>query len=267
MSSRQTDIRDISVRLAKTQGEVQAAQRMRYKVFYEEFAATPNTKVAATRLDVDDYDEYADHLIVVDSADGREEIVGTYRLLRQESADRYGQFYSSDEYDLTPLISSGANLLELGRSCVLPEYRTRPVMQLLWQGIADFITDHDIELLFGCASIPSTDIKSVSRPLSYLHHYHLAPEELRPRAIKGRYINLDIVPKEDLNPKEVFNELPPLIKGYLRVGATIGEGAVIDHQFNTTDICVLMQTHMVTKRYRRHYERKIQRTLPGGEKE
>jgi L-ornithine Nalpha-acyltransferase len=259
------EMEKVSVRLARTKEEIQAAQRLRYQVFYEEFMATPNKEMAAARLDIDDYDTYADHLIVTDRSEREEKIVGTYRLLRQEAAKKCGQFYSSDEYDITPLLNSDAVLLELGRSCVLPEYRTRPVLQLLWQGIADFITDNNIGLMFGCASLHGTDIKSISTPLSYLHHYHLAPEDLRVRALKGRYINMNIIPKEDLDPRRAFAGLPPLIKGYLRVGATIGDGAVIDHQFNTTDIFIIMQTHQVTKRYRKHYERKIQKTLPGAD--
>jgi putative hemolysin len=260
----QADLESVSVRLAQTKHEVEAAQRLRYQVFYEEYAATPNKEMAAARLDIDDYDQYADHLIVIDRDSGSEKIVGTYRLLRQEAANKYGKFYSSDEFDISPLLNSGASLLELGRSCVLPEYRTRPVLQLLWQGIADFITENKIELMFGCASLHGTDIKSISQPLSYLHHFHLAPETFRPRALKGRYINMNIIPKEDINPRRVFSELPPLIKGYLRVGSWIGDGAVVDSQFNTTDVCVIMQTSLVTKRYRKHYERKIQKALPGG---
>lgn len=255
----------ISVRLAQTQGEIQAAQRLRFQVFYEEYAATPDKEMAAARLDVDEYDEYADHLIVTDVSSGKEEIVGTYRLLRQELAEKYGRFYSSSEYDLTPLLDSGVTLLELGRSCVLPEYRTRPVLQLLWQGIADYITENQIELMFGCASLHGTDIKNISQPLSYLYHYHLAPDSLRPRALKGRYINMNIIPKDELEPKKALTTLPPLIKGYVRLGAMIGDGAVVDEQFNTTDVCIVLETKNVTKRYRKHYERKIQKNIPGGD--
>jgi putative hemolysin len=244
----------VSVRLAQSPQEIMAAQRLRYQVFYEEYAAKPNKEMAASRLDIDDYDDYADHLIVVDNAaQTAGKIVGTYRLLQREAAERYGQFYSSQEYDLKPLLQSGSSLLELGRSCVLPEYRTRPILQLLWQGIADYVTEHNIELMFGCASLHGTDITNISVPLSYLHHYHLAPENLRPRALKGRYINMNIIPKDDINAKRAFADLPPLIKGYLRVGATIGDGAVVDKQFNTTDVCIVVQTHQVTARYRKHY--------------
>lgn len=262
MSQNEPDFDAISVRLATSSKEVEEAQRLRYEVFYEEYGAKPDAEMLKTRMDVDAYDEYADHLIVVDDSGPKEKIVGTYRMLRRAGAEKVGQFYSASEYDLSPVLKSAESLLELGRSCVLADFRTRPVLQLLWQGIADYITEHDIELMFGCASLHSTDIKSISKPLSYLHHYHLAPEKLRPRAIKGRYINMNIIPQEDIDARRVFAELPPLIKGYLRAGASIGDGAVIDEQFNTTDVCIVVQTHLLTDRYRKHYERKIQKALP-----
>ncbi len=265
MSQHDTELDSICVRLAENDQEVEAAQRLRYEVFYEEYSARPDPEMVENRIDFDIYDPYADHLIVIDKSGGQEKIVGTYRLLLRSAANKVGQFYSSSEYDLTPVLKSEGGLLELGRSCVLADYRSRPVLQLLWQGLADYITDHDIDLMFGCASLHSTDIKSISRPLSYLHHYHLAPEHLRPRALKGRYINMDIIPQEDINARKVFAELPPLIKGYLRAGASIGDGAVIDEQFNTTDVFIIFQTHLLTDRYRKHYERKIQKTIAGGE--
>lgn len=254
----------VSIRLADTPQEIEAAQRLRYQVFYEEYGAIPTADMLKTKQDVDEYDALADHLIVVDSngANEREKIIGTYRLTRKKPSERNVEFYSSKEYDLSPLLDSGLSLLELGRSCVLPEYRTRPILQLLWEGIAGYISDYKIDLLFGCASLQSTNIQSISKPLSYLHHYHMAPEDIRPRALKGQYINMDLIPKEDLSPKEVFSDLPPLIKGYLRVGAIIGDGAVIDTQFNTTDVFMLVKTQMVQDRYRKHYERKTQKPFP-----
>mgnify|MGYP000856000880 FL=1 len=265
MATLQTDTGTVSIRLARTQAEIESAQRLRYEVFYEEHGAKPSPEMLAIRRDFDAFDTLADHLIVVFEHAGGETIVGTYRLINQEAAKRYGQFYPSAEYDLAPLLNSDAKLLELGRSCVLPQYRTRPIMQLLWQGIAEYVTDHRIDLLFGCASLHGTDLQANAKALSYLYHYHLAPADLRPRALGARYENMNILPKESLNLREVFSDLPPLIKGYLRVGARIGDGAVIDAQFNTTDVCIIMQTNLVTSRYRKHYERKIQKPLPGGE--
>lgn len=255
----------ITVRLAESDAEIEAAQKLRYKVFYEEYKAEPTPAISAQKRDFDEYDPVADHLVVVDNAGGPNNIVGTYRLLRRERADQLGHFYSAQEYDLSQLLNSGASLLELGRSCVLPHYRAGSVLQLLWQGIANYIMDHKIDLMFGCASLHSTNLEELAGPLSYMYHYHLAPQGLRPRALDGRFIDMNIIPKDSLNVKEVFAGLPPLVKGYLRVGALIGDGAVIDPVFNTTDVCIVAQTHMVTKRYRDHYERKSQKSFPNGD--
>ncbi|MGQ0527027.1 MAG: GNAT family N-acetyltransferase [Alphaproteobacteria bacterium] len=246
---------NLTIRLANTPEEIEAAQHLRYKVFYEEFFATADRKMAAERLDIDAYDEYAHHLIVIDHSDNRKKIVGTYRLLLREHAERYGRFYSSNEFDISPLLNSGVKVLELGRSCVLPEYRSGTVMQMLWQGISDFVTKNGIGIMFGCASLPGTNITNIAKPLSYLYHYHLTTPDMPVRAVKGRYINMNIVPKEDIEAKAVFSELPPLIKGYLRVGATIGDGAVVDADFNTTDVCIIVRTERMTRRYRAHFER------------
>lgn len=253
----------ISVRLARSAAEVEAAQRLRYTVFYEEYKAVADAEAAAMKMDVDEYDAVTDHLVVIDEnlPPGKSQIIGTYRLLRREVADRFGRFYTSGEYDISPLLDSGAELLELGRSCVLPPYRTRPVLQKLWQGIAHYVAEHRIGLMFGCASLHGTQIDALKPQLAYLHHYHLATPELRPRALASRYINMNVIPKEDINAKEVFVSLPPLIKGYMRLGASIGDGAVIDHQFNTTDVCIVMPTHLVTEKYLKHYQRVIKNDI------
>lgn len=253
------------VRLARTPAEIEEAQRLRYAVFYEEFKAKPNENMKAQKRDFDAFDDIADHLIVLfrDPASGREKIVGTYRLIRQEIAEKFGRFYSQDEYDIAPLIRSGQYLLELGRSCVLAPFRTKPILNLLWQGIADYITEHRIELLFGCASFPGTDIKALAAQLSYLHHYHPTQKDVCPVALPDRYVEMNILPREAFNERRTFASLPPLIKGYLRLGATIGAGAVIDEQFNTTDVCIVVQTSLMTERYRNYFERKIQKTMPG----
>ncbi len=253
------------VRLAKNAGEIEEAQKLRYKVFYDEYGAKPSAEMKAQQRDFDDFDEITDHLVVLtkNSITSEEKIVGTYRLLRQSVAQAKGRFYSSDEYELSRLINSDNELLELGRSCVLSEYRTKPILNLLWQGIADYITEHEIDLLFGCASFHGTDVDSISQHLSYLHHFHATADNVKPIAVDERYVNMNIHPKEELNERRLFASLPPLIKGYLRLGATIGEGAVIDEQFNTIDVCIVVQTSLMTDRYRKYYERKIQKTMPG----
>lgn len=264
MGISQLNIKNVEVRLAQDDSEVKAAQHLRYRVFYDEYGAIPDEEITRTQRDFDDFDQYADHLVVVDHSiqDPEKCIVGTYRLLRQEEAAKLGRFYTASEYDISPLTQSDTTLLELGRSCVLAEYRTRPVLQLLWQGIIDYMLDHEIGLMFGCASLQGTDIGKLSKDLAYLYHYHRAPEALCPRALDSRYVDMNLHPKEDLDPNEIFSALPPLIKGYLRIGSTIGDGAVVDEQFNTTDVCIVMQIDKMTDRYRKHYARKLNRPFP-----
>lgn len=247
----------IKVRLTQNEEEVKAAQRLRYQVFYEEYKAIADEEAKASGMDVDEYDAITDHIVVLDESlpEGTSQIVGTYRLLRRDMADKFGKFYTSSEYDISPLLNSGAVLLELGRSCVTAPYRTRPVLQKLWQGIAHYVAEHNIGLMFGCASLHGTNIEELAPQLSYLHHYHLATPELRPRALESRYVDMNITSKDQLDARAVFNAMPPLIKGYMRLGASIGEGAVIDKQFNTTDVCIVMPTHLVTEKYLKHYQR------------
>lgn len=259
-------LRDISIRLVQDEAELHAAQNLRYKVFYEEYSAIPTEEMTRLERDFDEYDPIADHLIVTDKRDGEEVIVGTYRLMTQEKAQKHGHFYTSGEFDLQKLMDSDLSIMELGRSCVMPNYRAGSVLQLLWQGIADYVSENNIDIMFGCASLHSTDLDALAQPLSYMYHNHLASEDIRPKAIEGRYIDMNILPADQINAKAVFSDLPPLIKGYLRVGASIGDGAVIDPQFNTTDVCIVAHTHHVTARYRKHYERKIDKEIPSGPK-
>lgn len=266
MGLSQLNIETVTVRLAHSDEEIRAAQHLRYRVFYEEYAAVPSEEMARERRDISPYDDITDHLIVVDEsiADPKQRIVGTYRLLRREMAEQAGKpFYTSDEFDIAPLLNSGATLLELGRSCVLAEYRTRPVLQLLWQGITDYMLDHGIGLMFGCASFPGTDVSAISQSLAYLYHNHLTPEPLRPRALNDVYVDMNLHPKDSIAAKAAFAALPPLIKGYLRLGATIGDGAFVDRQWNSIDVCIVLQMQQVTDRYRNFYARKVNRPFPG----
>ncbi|PZQ44624.1 MAG: hemolysin-like protein [Micavibrio aeruginosavorus] len=247
----------VSVRIATTAAEIEASQRLRYAVFYEEQNAVADEKMSVLKMDFDEYDAVMDHLIVLDDSLPKDErIVGTYRMMRREVADKFGKFYTDSEFDISPLLNSGAELLELGRSCVLAPYRTRPVLQKLWEGIAHYVAEYNIGLMFGCASIPGTDPQAVAEQLSYLYHYHLAAPELRPRALESRYIEMNLIPKENIDAKRVFASLPPLVKGYLRLGASIGEGAIIDYQWGSIDVCIVMPTHLVTDKYLKHYQRK-----------
>jgi L-ornithine Nalpha-acyltransferase len=247
----------LQVRLAETAADIDAAQALRYRIFYETMGAHPLAGMARRRRDFDHFDESCDHLLVLDRSRGagRDAVVGTYRLIRREAAARLGRFYSAGEYDIAPLLAYPGEILELGRSCVDPLYRQRPAMQLLWGGIAAYVFAYEIELMFGCASLPGTDPAALATPLSYLHHHHLAPPQLRPRALPERYVGMCRLAPDAIHPARALAGLPPLIKGYLRLGGFVGDGAVIDEQFNTTDVCIVVKTDLVTDKYSRHYER------------
>jgi putative hemolysin len=255
------ELGNLVARLAETDAEIEAAQALRYRVFYEEMSAIPSDNVKAARRDFDRFDEICDHLLVIDTqrADLPGGVVGTYRLLRSTVASQNGGFYSSDEYDISRIAGQAAETLELGRSCVEEEYRNRPTMQLLWQSIAQYVFHYDIATMFGCASMPGTEPDELALPLSYLYHYHLAPPALRPKALDERYIDMKILPQEDIDQRLALTRLPPLIKGYLRLGGFVGDGAVIDHQFNTTDVSIVVKTDLVTEKYIKHYERQSKR--------
>ena len=250
---------NLGLRIAATPGEVDALQALRYRVFYDEMGAEPDALSVLSHRDADMFDVVADHLIVVDHAlgDGPEGVVGTYRMMQREGAALVGRFYSADEYDISPLLSFPGRVLELGRSCVDMRYRGRAVMQLLWRGIAAYVFAYEIDLMFGCASLGGTDPDGIAAELTYLHHNHLAPPALRPRALPGRYVDMSRLPPEQVDARRVLLSLPPLIKGYLRLGAMIGDGAVIDSQFNTTDVAIVVKTDLVTDKYIDHYKRQI----------
>ncbi len=250
------NLSNLTVRLADGPLEIEAAQRLRYRVFYEEMGAVPSLSARRTQCDVDDFDDVCDHLLVIDKerSNGRPFVVGTYRMLRRENAARVGGFYSNQEYDLSSLMEYPGEIVELGRSCVDQEYRTGSVVQMLWRGIAEYLDEYEIQMTFGCASFPGTNPNAIKSGLSYLHHFHLAPEDIRPRALDGQYIDMEKIKADWLDRKIARSELPPLIKGYLRLGGVVGEGAVIDRQFNTTDICVIVECTKITERYLRHYK-------------
>ena len=257
--TRPVDLRigDLEIRLAETEAEIAAAQALRYRVFYEEMSASPTPEMEAAKRDFDSFDPYCDHLIVIDArkGEGAAGIVATYRLLRRPGAAKRGQFYSVDEYDISAIVAHQGEILELGRSCVDTAYRSKAVMQLLWKGISEYVFHFGIEIMFGCASFPGTDPAQHAVTLSYLHHRHLAPPEFRPRAVPARYVSMDMKPIAEIDERRALAALPPLVKGYLRLGGFVGDGAVIDHQFGTVDVSVVVVTELVSDKYYKHYAR------------
>lgn len=255
----------LQVRLALTRGDMRRAQRLRYQVFYEEMAAVASRATRLRRRDEDAYDTMCDHLLVIDNTmpraagnrpwSQRGRVVGTYRLLRQAVAERYGGFYTQGEFDIAPLVAAKpeARFVELGRSCVLKPYRTRRTVELLWHGLWTYVREHKMDVMIGCASFEGTDPDKHAMALSFLYHHALAPQEWRVRAHAAQHVEMNRMPKDAIDGKAALKALPPLIKGYLRVGAFVGDGAVIDRQFNTVDVMMIMPVSAIDPRYFAHF--------------
>lgn len=260
----------MEVRLATSAAEIKLAQKLRYHVFYEEMSAVANSRTSRAKRDADRFDAICDHLLVIDHGLPRSHlhqklhdrflspppaIVGTYRLLRQNVAERNGGFYTADEYDIAPLINANPRLsfLELGRSCVLAPYRDKRTVELLWHGIWAYVLSHGIDVMLGCASLPGTDPDALAMPLSFLHHHAKAPAEWCARAVNNRYVAMNRLPADQIDTKAALRALPPLIKGYLRLGGFVGDGAVIDHEFGTVDVLIVLPVSNINPRYVAYY--------------
>lgn len=237
-------IGSLELRLATCEREIIAAQKLRSQVFFGQNRAQ--------ELDADIYDESCDHLIVIDrDRIGEPAIVGTYRLLQQDRAADVGGFYSEGEFELSRLMARhpGLRFLELGRSCVLPEYRTKRTIELLWQGIHAYLGMHRIDVMVGCASFPGTVPAQHAQALSYLHQNFTADWPWLTRAVQSRYCSMDLMPAEAIDLRAAIAGLPPLIKAYLRVGAKVGEGCVVDTEFGTVDVFIVMPVEEIAPRY------------------
>ena len=251
----------LEVRLAETEHEVMLAQRLRYEVFYEEKSAIPSDEMRATRRDFDKFDDVCDHLLVVDrdvhDADGQPLVVGTYRLTREKDAEKVGGFYTAGEFDLGRMISGmpkGTKYLELGHSCIHRDYRSRPgAMQLLWKGLMAYVARFDIDVMFGCASFPGVEPQALALPLSYLHHHHPMPKDFLVSARPELYVAMNMLPVEEIDMREGIRALPAILKGYVRAGCCIGDGAVIDHQFDTIDVFIFFPLSGIDARYKSRF--------------
>ena len=251
----------LEARLAVTKKEIRRAQKLRYKVFFKEGGAIADARATLTKRDICPFDRICDHLLVIDH-DARDKlgrkrpkVVGTYRLLRQNIAEKYHGFYSAQEFDISGLLKSHPNIqfLELGRSCVLKEYRSKRTIELLWRGIATYLHHFKIGAMIGCASFEGTDPQKLALPLSFLHHHARSQGEWAASALPERFVSMNMMAKETIDLRRALDALPTLIRGYLKVGAKIGSGAVVDHAFGTTDVLVIMPVDAIDARYLEHF--------------
>ncbi len=250
----------LEVRLAQSKSDVKSAQKLRYKVFYKDGNAIADAATMLAQRDKDAFDKICDHLMVIDHAakpsiSGKQPVVGTYRLLRQDIAEHHGGFYTGNEFDIAGLMQRqrGLKFLELGRSCVLPQYRTKRTVELLWHGVWSYVRRYQFDVMIGCASLNGTDPRNLALPLSFLHHFARAPDGWQASAHSSRRVDMNMMAKDAIDTKAALRALPPLIKGYLRVDAFVGDGAVIDHQFGTTDVLIVMPVSAINARYLGHF--------------
>lgn len=249
-----------TVRLAESEDDVAAAQRLRYRVFVEEMGAAASPEDAVERRERDRFDPYFEHLLLVDNEsddpDVERGVVGVYRLLRGNRARQGIGFYGAGEYDLTLLENYPRETLELGRSCVDLKHRGGAGMHLLWSGLGQYVGEHQVGIMFGVASFHGTDPAPMAQALSYLYHQHLAPPDLRVSAIAESRAEMNILEPDEVDKVEAMRQIPALIKAYIRLGGFVGDGAYIDREFNTVDVCLLMDTERMVQRYHKFYSRK-----------
>lgn len=254
-------IGSLEARLAVTKKDIRRAQKIRYKVFFEEGGAIADARSTITKRDICPFDRLCDHLLVIDhearSKFGRKKpkVVGTYRLLRQNIAEKHNGFYSAQEFDIAPLLQKHPHVqfLELGRSCVLSEYRSKRTIELLWRGIATYMRHFNIGAMIGCASFEGTDPQKIALPLSFLHHHAASQDDWFAQALPERAVSMDMLAKDKIELRRALDALPTLIRGYLKIGAKFGAGTVIDHAFGTTDVLVILPVDAIDARYLEHF--------------
>lgn len=246
------------VRLAKNKDEVVAAQKLRYEIFFEEEGAKPSEQVKLERRDFDEFDDFCDHLIAIDRTVGdnpEDYVIGTYRLMRKSGAKAVGKWYSQTEFNVEKFNDYDGEVLELGRACVKKEYRTKIVMQMMWNGLAAYMFDYEIKLMFGCGSFLGTNLDDYKQALSYLYYNAVADGELAIDAKTDDRREYPVLKREEVNDLDAFKQLPTMIKGYLRVGCRVSKSIYIDWGFNCFDVCIIFETKKLKQSYLDRYER------------
>ncbi len=244
--------KNFMIKIAESNFEIKKAQSLRYKIFFKEKKIQKNNLKSLLKRDYDFYDKISDHLIIIDEhRDVKDNVIGTYRLLRGNSARLYRGFYTEQEFDISNLKKnfSSKDILELGRSCVHPDYRSGTILKLLWQGISKYIKICKIKILIGCASFNGTDPTKFKNEFSLLHKSYRLPKNYNVKSLQ----NNDISFGKNIKESTVLNRLPPLIKGYLKAGGMVSENFYIDKEFETIDFCVIMLTEKIASRYQNKF--------------
>lgn len=241
---------DFEVKIAENDAEVRLAERLRYEVFKLEIGNAPPDE---DEIDADAYDKLCDHLIVIDKTINK--VIGTYRLLRGTQVDEKLGFYSEKFFDIARIkkLARQFPVVELGRSCIYKEYRTKPVMNLLWSGIARYITDYNIRFLFGSVRLRTDDPQEVATVFQFLKDKYYAAEEFRVHPRQEKQFDLIGIHAAVEHPKLIFRTLPPLMKGYLRVGVKVCGPPAHNPDLNSVVIFILLDTEHIASAYKQHY--------------
>lgn len=244
----------LETRFARSDQEVLAAQSLRFDVFYRELGAKADARTRLRKRDKDRYDRHCQHLLVLDTSKNGQ-IIGTYRVMSEASARAAGGFYSQSEFNLDGLleVNHGKKFIELGRSCIAQPYRNRRTMELMWQGLWAHVLEQKIDFLIGCASFSGTDPHAHRDAFRWLDAHALLDQEAecQPRTVD--FVALSDGRNGAFDQPRAFAALPPLLKGYLRVGARVSSHAVIDRQFDTIDVLVVLNVADIAERYIAHY--------------
>ena len=244
--------KNFTVKIAQSNFEIKKAQHLRYQIFFKNKKDINKPINNLLKRDFDFYDKISDHIIIIDNnINNNENVVGTYRLLRGNFAKICKGFYTEQEFDISNLKKhfSNSNMLELGRSCVHPDYRSGIILKLLWQGISNYINDYKIKILFGCASFHGTDPKKFRNEFNLLRKNFCLSDDFNVKSLQKNSIHFQKLYDE----KMVFKKLPPLIKGYLRAGGMMSKDYFIDKEFNTIDFCVVVFTDQIVNRYKNKF--------------
>jgi len=244
--------KNFTIKIAESNFEIKKAQSLRYKIFFKEKKIKKKSFKFLLQRDYDFYDKISDHLIIIDNnREIRDNVIGTYRLLRGNCAKLYRGFYTEQEFDISNLKKnfSSKDILELGRSCVHPQYRSGIILKLLWQGISNYIKMYKIKILMGCASFHGTNPSKFKDEFSLLYESYRLPEDYDVKSLQSNEISFN----KNINHSTTLNKLPPLIKGYLRAGGMVSENFYIDTEFETIDYCVIMLTEKIVSRYQNKF--------------